>query len=58
MPDEDAHPKSLAPRETSEVRRWEQFRSVPDRLRSGSYREAVDALGAVIEPRIRLGIEF
>jgi|GEM_PF-1918209 len=58
VPGEDAHLKNLVPRDTTESGRWEQFRSVPDQLRSGSYRDAVDALGVVIEPRIRLGIEF
>jgi hypothetical protein len=58
VPGEDAHLKNLVPRDTTESGRWEQFRSVPDQLRVGSYRDAVDALGVVIEPRIRLGIEF
>jgi len=58
MPLEDARQRDPVPGHTPEGQRWEQFRSVPDRLQSGSYREAVESLGAVIEPRVRLGIEF
>ncbi|NPU86347.1 MAG: hypothetical protein HPY65_17855 [Syntrophaceae bacterium] len=58
MPDEETHLKNLVPGQKEESQRWERFRTLQDRLRAGSYREAAESLGVVVEPRIRLGIEF
>jgi hypothetical protein len=58
MPNEDDHLKHLVPGETQESHRWEQFRNLPGQLRSGSFRDTAESLGVVVEPRIRLGIEF
>ncbi len=58
MPGEDDHLKRLTPWETPETRRWERFQSLPGQLRSGSYRETIEGVGVIVEPRIRLGIEF
>ncbi|PKN33760.1 MAG: hypothetical protein CVU61_11615 [Deltaproteobacteria bacterium HGW-Deltaproteobacteria-19] len=58
MPDEETHLKYLVPGQKEESQRWERFQTLQDRLRTGSYREAAESLGVVVEPRIRLGIEF
>jgi hypothetical protein len=58
VPNEDDHLKRFVTGEIPESQRWEQFRNMPDRIRSGSYRGVIDSLGIVVEPRIRLGIEF
>ncbi len=58
MPGEDDHLKRLTPWETPETRRWERFQNLPGQLRSGSYRETIEGVGVIVEPRIRLGIEF
>lgn len=58
MPGEDDHLKRLTPWEIQETKRWERFQSLPDQLRSGSYRETLEGVGVIVEPRIRLGIEF
>ncbi len=58
IPDEDDHLRRLTPWETQESKRWERFQSLPHQLRSGSYRETLEGVGVIVEPRIRLGIEF